>query len=277
VKDRRSRLFIWREPHQPVTKQHRHDFVEISMILSGEGQHHTGRYKHRIERGGVLVINAHQAHAYEQTVNLNLINIMIHRNLILRMGRDLQHLPGYLALFQRNAWKAGTPSPGCHLQLRSEEILQVDEWIVRLEEEIELRGNEGYLLAEAYLALIVGLLCRRFGQQSKVTPHTEHGLKRTMTWVEQHLGEPLSVADLARYSHMSTRTFYRVFRKTLQMTPADFILKTRIRRAAETLRAGEETISAIATTYGFESASYFTRSFRKIMGTSPSAYRNRVL
>jgi len=102
-------------------------------------------------------------------------------------------------------------------------------------------------------------------------------LKRTMTWVEQHLGEPLSVADLARYSHMSTRTFYRVFRKTLQTTPADFILKTRIRRAAETLRAGEETISAIATTYGFESASYFNRSFRKIMGTSPSAYRHRVL
>lgn len=275
VKDRRSRLFIWREPHQPVTKQHRHDFVEISIILSGTGLHHIGRYRHRIERGTILVIDPQHSHAYEQTLNLNLINIMIHRNLIAHMARDLQHLPGYVALFQGNARKGPIPPSNCHLQLSSEDIIQVDEWICRLEEETEQGRNEGYLLAEAYLTLVVGLLCRRFGQHIKFAPRADNEIKRMMTWIEQNLAEPLSVADLAKRSNMSVRTFYRAFQKTMQMTPADFVLKTRVRRAAERLRAGEERISAIAMIYGFESPSYFTRCFRKIYGTSPAAYRNQ--
>jgi AraC family transcriptional regulator len=57
------------------------------------------------------------------------------------------------------------------------------------------------------------------------------------------------------------------------MTPHQFVLRTRLHRAAVRLRRSDEAVSVIAFDMGFNDLSTFNRRFRRVMGSSPSAYR----
>lgn len=57
------------------------------------------------------------------------------------------------------------------------------------------------------------------------------------------------------------------------MTPHQFVLNTRLHRAALRLLRSEDAITAIAYHAGFNDLSTFNRRIRRLMGASPSAYR----
>jgi AraC-like DNA-binding protein len=59
------------------------------------------------------------------------------------------------------------------------------------------------------------------------------------------------------------------------MTPHQFVLHTRLGRAAVRLRTSDEPISGIAFDAGFGDLSTFNRRFRRLMGCSPGDYRKR--
>jgi AraC family transcriptional regulator len=72
---------------------------------------------------------------------------------------------------------------------------------------------------------------------------------------------------------MSPYHFLRTFRHVVGMTPHQFVLRTRLHRAAVRLRRSDEAVSAIAFDAGFNDLSTFNRRFRRVIGVSPSAYR----
>ena len=72
---------------------------------------------------------------------------------------------------------------------------------------------------------------------------------------------------------MSPYHFLRTFRAVVGMTPHQFLLRTRLHRAAVRLRQSNEDVSAIALDAGFNDLSTFNRRFRQLMGQSPRLYR----
>ena len=91
--------------------------------------------------------------------------------------------------------------------------------------------------------------------------------------IEAQANEPLSLSDLAGAAAISPYHFLRTFRAVVGMTPHQYVLHTRMHRAAVRLRRTSDSISAIAFTAGFGDLSTFNRRFRRIVGLSPSAYR----
>jgi AraC family transcriptional regulator len=91
--------------------------------------------------------------------------------------------------------------------------------------------------------------------------------------IEAEAHEHLALADLAREAAMSPYHFLRTFCQVVGMTPHQFVLRTRLHRAAVRLRRSDEAVSAIAFDMGFNDLSTFNRRFRRVMGSSPSAYR----
>jgi AraC family transcriptional regulator len=92
--------------------------------------------------------------------------------------------------------------------------------------------------------------------------------------IEAEAYEPLGLVDLARGVGMSPYHFLRTFRQVAGTTPHQYLLRTRLHRAAVRLRTSDDTVSAIAFDAGFGDLSTFNRRFRRVMGCSPGAYRS---
>jgi AraC family transcriptional regulator len=83
----------------------------------------------------------------------------------------------------------------------------------------------------------------------------------------------LGLNELAGVAAMSPYHFLRIFRQVTGMTPHQYVLHTRLHRAAARLRASTDPISAIAFKAGFNDLSTFNRRFRRLIGATPTVYR----
>ena len=91
--------------------------------------------------------------------------------------------------------------------------------------------------------------------------------------IEDHLREKITVAELARLSHLSVSRFHRVFKGATGRSPTDFIIDRRVQTARRLLATTSLSLAEIADATGFASVYYFSRMFRQFAGSSPSAYR----
>ncbi len=114
---------------------------------------------------------------------------------------------------------------------------------------------------------------RRRSPSARDTRRVAEALRR----IEDDATETPGLAALASEAATSPYHFLRVFRDVVGMTPHQFLLHTRLHRAAVRLRASDEPISAIAFDVGFIDLSTFNRRFRRLIGVSPSAYRAQAI
>lgn len=118
----------------------------------------------------------------------------------------------------------------------------------------------------------------RSGGQAQFVPRTlpePHGevFARTREWALQRLTEPITVTDLARHANVSSRTFSRRFVEDTGYTPLQWLLRARVDLARELLEATDLGVDQIAGQTGLGTATNLRDHFRRILGTSPSAYR----
>jgi AraC family transcriptional regulator, transcriptional activator FtrA len=95
----------------------------------------------------------------------------------------------------------------------------------------------------------------------------------TLTWVQEHLNENLTVSDMATRSAMSPRTFARRFRAATGTTPHQWLQIQRVRFAQRLLEVSDLSIEAVATSGGFGTAANLRKHFGRAVRTSPQAYR----
>jgi AraC family transcriptional regulator len=135
-------------------------------------------------------------------------------------------------------------------------------------------GDEAEL-EETALRLAGAVAATLSGKNSAPEPNLrdERRVTAALRLIEAKADEPLSLSDLAHAAAMSPYHFLRTFRAVVRMTPHQFILHTRLHRAAVRLRQTGDTISAIAFAAGFNDLSTFNRRFQRVVGLSPSAYR----
>ncbi len=83
----------------------------------------------------------------------------------------------------------------------------------------------------------------------------------------------LKLEQFADLTHRSLSTFKRDFQETFGESPGRWLLKRRIKHAAHLIKNTDLSFSQITFESGFEDLSHFSRSFKKIIGSSPSDYR----
>ena len=141
-----------------------------------------------------------------------------------------------------------------------------------------VEADMGRELALAVARQLVVFLKRPGGQaQFSTTLALQHGNARfegLHAWIGENLTGDLSVAALAGASGMSERSFVRHYRRATGTTPARAVEQIRVEAARRTLELGLP-IKRVATRCGFGSEETMRRSFLRLLGASPQAYRER--
>jgi AraC-like DNA-binding protein len=135
---------------------------------------------------------------------------------------------------------------------------------------------DGTELEELALRL-TGAVAATLADSKRAAPSPSRRDERRVTdalrRIEAEAHDALSLTELAGEAATSPYHFLRTFRQVVGMTPHQFVLRTRLHRVAVRLRTSVEPISAIAFDAGFGDLSTFNRRFRRLMGSSPGAYR----
>lgn len=98
-------------------------------------------------------------------------------------------------------------------------------------------------------------------------------IKQMLAYIQENCAEKLTLEQIAASADVSTRECLRTFQTMLKMTPFEYLIDCRVRRAADRLLSTSDSILDIALSCGFSSASYFCRIFKKTTGQSPSEYK----
>ncbi|MDA0564344.1 DJ-1/PfpI family protein [Streptomonospora sp. S1-112] len=98
-------------------------------------------------------------------------------------------------------------------------------------------------------------------------------LGATLRWMQDHLAEPLTVAEIAAHAALSPRHLSRRFRAQTGTTPLRWLLDRRVQRARELLETTGLPVERIARTTGFGTVETLRYHFGRQVGTTPTAYR----
>lgn len=102
---------------------------------------------------------------------------------------------------------------------------------------------------------------------------TNERVRRALLLMEQHLADPLPIAEIARRLAVSTRQLERLFQAIMGMRPAAFYRTIRLRYARWLLDTTGRTVTDIALEAGFADCAHFSRQFKAMHGATPSGAR----
>ena len=98
-------------------------------------------------------------------------------------------------------------------------------------------------------------------------------INNAIEYMENHLADEITLADIARNVHLSAFHFQRAFSLLTDMSPAEYLRKRRLSQAGADLTGGEEKVIDVAMKYGYDSPESFTKAFVRFHGVSPMQVR----
>jgi AraC-like DNA-binding protein len=108
---------------------------------------------------------------------------------------------------------------------------------------------------------------------SRESEQTNRRLLRARDAMDRAYTEPLDIPALARVALVSEAHFIRTFKDTFGETPHRYLQRRRVERAMNLLRETDRSVTDICMSVGFTSLGTFSRTFRDIVGRSPSEFR----
>jgi YesN/AraC family two-component response regulator len=99
-------------------------------------------------------------------------------------------------------------------------------------------------------------------------------MNKIYQYVEMHFQKPIKIKDIAVSVNLTDAAFCRYFKKSAKLTYTNFVNQYRI-NFAKNLLLQDSNVTEACYDAGFESLSYFNKTFKKITGENPSAFRKR--
>jgi len=164
----------------------------------------------------------------------------------------------------RRGWRAGAVPPAAELVVLGE----LAQAVARGDSDLGL-DEVGVLLARRFLALREGGPRRSLALSAR----DRRRAVATALWLDAHAHQAIDLDAAAREAALSPYHFLRVFGAVLGVTPHQYLVRVRLRRAARLLADAERPITEVAFDVGFGDVSNFVRTFGRAAGMSPRAFR----
>jgi len=161
-------------------------------------------------------------------------------------------------------WRIGSVAPMAELMVLGE----LAEAAAEGRSDIGL-DELGLLLAARFVEVVSGI-------RRQVPAGGAADRRRAVTaalWIDAHAHDPIGLEAAAAEVGLSPFHFLRLFAKVLGVTPHQYLVRSRLRRAARLLVEEQRPVTDIAYDVGFADLSNFVRSFHRAAGVSPRSFR----
>ena len=275
TKDESFPLFIQYGKHDESLFVHTHkDFSELVIVTRGSAYHIVDEEKFYIKKGDVFVISNDTAHGYEEAEDFRICNIMYRADKLLNPDYDIKKNAGFHALFILEPYITREHSFRSRLSLNLKDFEKIYAVIDFMHTEFETKADGWKTVLQANFMTLVVMLSRLYSFDSSFKKNDIINIAKSISYMEKHYTENITIDALAEISFYSPRHFTRIFNETFHTTPLNYIITLRVNRACSLLRESRLTISEIAFQCGFTDSNYFSRIFKKKTGLTLRQFRD---
>lgn len=242
-------------PHTP-SRVERHDFTSVSYVRHGSFGYRARGEEFELIAGSVLVglcgdeyvcTHAHH-HGGDECLSFKLAPAL---------ADSFNAAPRH--------WRAGGVPPLPELMVLGE-LAQA-----------AVDGGSDFGVDEAGLLLVGRFLALADGRRRPALQATARDRRRaveTALWLDAHAHEDIDLEATAAQAGLSAWHFLRLFARVVGVTPHQYLLRARLRRAARMLAQDERPVTDVALEAGFADLSNFVRSFHRVAGLPPRHFRH---
>ena len=99
---------------------------------------------------------------------------------------------------------------------------------------------------------------------------------KILDYIDTHLYVKITINEISNIFHYNKDYIMRIFKKELKITIIDYINYKKIYNSLDSLKYNDYSILRVATLHGFSSLEYYSETFKRIMGVSPTIYRKYI-
>lgn len=249
-----------------VVTRHNHEVFEINVVLSGNLHFTVDGEKYIISPGQAIVVNPFSFHsAYwgncQKGEFLSLIFDM--RHFLMRSNSQF---------LQKNCELIMSGSHAFSIFHKSKILQGLLVKLLNLSKQKNTWSD--CLIYSAVYELISYLFESHYEKASHpqaINPKNEF-LRKTSSFIQENYSRTLTTTDIAKALYMSPSVFCHKFKKTFGTNFTDYLCEYRVNISIELYRKSQLSLTEIAYNVGFSSYNYFTKMFKKYVGTSPAIY-----
>lgn len=234
-----------------TNKMHAHQFYEINIIMKGEGRHYIADTSLPAKVGDVFVIPPEIPHGYYSEEKLDIYHILIKSDFFTRYREELEQISGFNLLFDIEPLIRQSSGKAYNLNVGLKELDVIKNELKNIND-VENRGQFIYLniLTLSFICRLSILLEDRI-KHTNTENRNSNEILRIMDYIQNNLGQKLSLKEIAEYGNMSTATLNRRFREMLNTSPMEYVMYCRITKAKGLLEQKEHNKAEIAQMCGF--------------------------
>lgn len=251
--------------------QHSHDFLEIVLVLGGNGRHLGSAGAVGLQPGMLLAIRPGQLHGYDQCVRADLFNLYVGAELCRRELLWALDFPDLARFLLR-----GGISPS---RLDGSSTQALLGWLTTLARRQDPAGTPEAAVSLGLVSCAVGEMGPAFRTvhgAGSASPSISPLVRRALTCMSEEPERAWTMPVLAQRLAVSVAHLHRRFGTEMGVPPMRWLASTRMELAASLLIGGDASISAIGRAVGWPDPGHFSRRFRELSGSSPREYRLRA-
>lgn len=284
--------FVISEPGLPFTAfttgqmevpAHWHTYLELLFVISGQALTSVSGLSFPLSQDDLLLINAGEVHdvrplavppAAVAAPQPNILVIQFEPGLVQSNLSQFFETKYFLPFLQQSALARNRLPRKLNLTGHGD----VRNLLHEILAEFELKQQGYELVIKADIYKLFAALIRKGAfpyPDAALTREVENSyrhIKTVLHFLESHYADPLRIEDMAEMAHLSYHHFCRTFRKATGRSFLAYLIFVRIGEAEKMLAAAALSITEIAYRCGFSSVSYFSKTFKKLKGYSPSRY-----
>ena len=245
---------------------HFHDYYEILLFLEGDVRHICETNTFLLQRGDLLVVPPGCLHT--SRINADETRYSRHVFYLYPSAFDAWQGASLLHFLQADQ---GQPFLSA---LKGHTLERVLALLSELDEAVISAAEDDKALSQALIIQLFHTFNRQAQRDVRSDAYFPQNVVEIQKYLDEHFTEVSTVAEVAEHFFYSREYVSRLFKRHLNTTVADYVLKRRISHSQMLIASGLPLID-VCFQSGFGSVSTFIRAFRSLMGMTPSDYRKK--
>ena len=268
-----------------VSQEHSHEFMQMLYILNGKITNEIGGVSETVSKGELILLPPFVKHRNDYFAGADLFTISFMPSLI-DSSFDTPFQIDDSSTFSRLYFRpfidmARNPEQIRKFHFITAETLVLKDLFWSIFDEFVSENDSDKLLMHANFVKVLALVTRNYmdtkDQQQKMVnnPHQKHyeKVQNAIQYIQDNYQKDLKIGDIISQCNISSTYFRMIFKEITGKSFVQYLNELRIYHAIVYIKKTQLNLSEISYEVGFTEFQNFHRTFKKIIGCSPSAYR----